>query len=452
LNNPHDINAESTVICTIIQKPEFVLYSEYLKAKYFYDKQKGAIYWAINDLFQEGITKIDDINLMNKINSNKNVKNLFGEFNSDIILELIELSTTMARNTVEEYKIAVKHIIALSFKRVLYKELKGFENKCLDESLVDLNQLNVEIYDILDNMAIEYTADDKIQLFSDVIDEIWENVQSKRNPDGTFGMLSKYPILNDYYTYQDGELTLLFARRKHGKSVFCMNETIHKLKQDIPCVYLDTEMKDELFLTRTLALLTGIEEFRIKTGNYSSSEEFEIKEAIRWFKDVPFARKYEPMWTTDKVFIYSKILKHRINYQFYIYDYIKVTDNKITSSSEQYNELGNWCNFLKNSIGGKLNVPVLTATQMNRQGDIADSDKIERYITTGLRWRPKNKEEILLDGEECGNYALSVEMNRIGDQTGEDDYLDFVFKGKTLTIEQAKKQHENKEADFMKGD
>jgi replicative DNA helicase len=338
----------------------------------------------------------------------------------------------------------------MSFKRTLYKELKGFENKCLDETFVDLNKLHVEIYDVLDTMAIEYTSDEKIQVFGNIIDEIWDSVQSKRNKDGTYGMLSKYKILNDYFTYQDGELTLLFARRKHGKSVFCMNETIHKLEQGIPCVYFDTEMKDELFLSRTLALITGIDETRIKTGNYSSSEDYQIKEAIKWFKSVPFSRKYDPSWTRDKVFIYSKILKNMINFKFFVHDYIKITENKIVSSSEQYNELGNWCNFLKNNIGGKLDVPVLTATQMNRYGDIADSDKIERYITTGIRWRPKDKEEIMTDGEECGNYALNVEINRIGESNDEDDYLDFVFKKNILTIEQAKKQHEKKEPNMMK--
>jgi replicative DNA helicase len=451
LIDPHDISAESTVICSIIQKPEFVLHSEYLKAKYFYDKQKGSIYWAISELFKEGISKIDNINVINKINGNKAVKNLFGDFNSEAINEIIELSETMARSTVEEYKIAVNNIIAMSFKRTLHKELKGFENKCLDETFVDLNKLHVEIYDVLDNMAIEYTSDEKIQIFGNIIDEIWDNIQSKRNKDGTYGMLSKYPKLNDYFTYQDGELTLLFARRKHGKSVFCMNETIHKLQQGIPCVYFDTEMKDELFLSRTLALLTGIDETRIKTGNYSSSEDYQIKEAIKWFKSVPFSRKYDSLWTRDKVFIHSKILKNMINFQFFVYDYIKITENKIISSSEQYNELGNWCNFLKNSIAGKLDVPVLSATQMNRYGDIADSDKIERYFTTGIRWRPKNKEEIIADGEECGNYALIVEINRIGESMEDDDYLDFVFKKNILTIEQAKKQHEKAEPDMMKG-
>ncbi len=447
---PHDINAESTVVCTIIHKPEFVLHSEYLKPKYFYDKQKAAIYWAISELYQDGISKIDDINLINKINSNTAIKNLFGNFNSDIINELIELSPVMARNTVKEYEIAAKTIISLSFKRLLYKKLKDFEGKCLDENYLDLNKMNMEIYDVLDDLAKDYVIDKKVQLFGEKVREVWENIKSRRNPDGTFGILSKYKVLNNYFTYQNGELTLLYARRKHGKSVFCMNELVHKLKNDIPCVYLDTEMNDELFTTRMLSLLTGIEETRIKAGAYTSSEEYQIEETLRWIEEAPFVREYDTLWTMDKVFVLSKILKRTMNFQFFIYDYIKITENKSITAFEQYNELGNWCNFLKNSIAGKLDVPVLTATQLNRQGDIADSDKIERYITTGLRWRPKSKDEILMDGEECGNYALSVEINRIGDQMEKDEYLDFVFKKNILTIEQALKQHEKEEPEHMK--
>ena len=52
-------------------------------------------------------------------------------------------------------------------------------------------------------------------------------------------------------------------------------------------------------------------------------------------------------WTMEKVYTTAKILKNKINYDFLIYDYIKVTDNKTVSASEQYNELGNWCKFPK---------------------------------------------------------------------------------------------------------
>ena len=59
----------------------------------------------------------------------------------------------------------------------------------------------------------------------------------------------------------------------------------------------------------------------------------------------------------------------------------------------KYNELGRWADFLKNSIAGGFDVPVLSAVQLNRSYEIADSDNIERYASAGVKWVPKLREE-----------------------------------------------------------
>lgn len=237
-----------------------------------------------------------------------------------------------------------------------------------------------------------------------------------------------------------------------GKSVIALNELVHKLKNDIPVAYFDTEMNDDLFTTRLLSHLTSVPESRIKSGSYSGSEEQMIEDAKQWIKTKAplFTHIYDPCWNRDKIYTRARILKYKTNFQFFIYDYIKLTDDKTTSSSEQYNELGIWADFLKNKIGGSLDVPVMSMAQLNRSEKIADSDKIERYVTTGLIWRKKTPEEIEMDGEKCGNYAVTIDFNRIGDDMDENDYLDFLFKKEILTIEECAKQHEPHVPDAMK--
>ena len=161
----------------------------------------------------------------------------------------------------------------------MYKKLQYFQKLCLDED-VDLNQLNLSIVNDVDDLSSQYVTQDKVPMYNKNIYNIWESIKSKRNPDKTYGLLSKHKILEQYFTYQDGELILVAARRKHGKSIYGMNELVHMLKQDIPCVYIDTEMNDEIFTTRLLSHLVGIEEYRIKSGNYTSSEEILINDGL----------------------------------------------------------------------------------------------------------------------------------------------------------------------------
>jgi hypothetical protein len=158
--------------------------------------------------------------------------------------------------------------------------------------------------------------------------------------------------------------------------------------------------------------------------------------------------RYDPAWTPDKIYTVCKTMKHKIDFQFMVYDYMKDTES--AAMGEQYNRLGNLCNFLKNNIAGRFHIPVLSAAQEGRanQGKnpnqmyIADSDKIARYLTVAMHWRRKTEDEVdNKDGKHCGNYCLSIPISRDSNMTADDEYLDFQFYGSTMRIEEAQ-QHD----------
>lgn len=448
---PYDISAEKGIICSLILYPNFIFEHNTLKDSHFFDKQNGALFWAIRNLVEKGIMKIDERNLMVQLNSDLAISKLIGDNVDDQIEEVVDNAPLIARTSVEEYKALVNRVVGLGFKRELYKKIKVIENKCLTDSTNDITSLHSEVMNIMDNMAINFITDEAVQNFSDKIDKIWNSVIDSRNPDGTFGIPSRWNILRNYFTYQSGELTLIAARRKNGKSVIAMNECVHLLKSGLAVVYFDTEMQDELFTTRMLSHITGIPEDNIKSGNYGKEEDKILLDARQWLKKQKLVHEYNPRWTKEAIITKCKILHNQGRLDFFIYDYIKDTSGKNTSSSDIYNELGNWCDSIKNGICGALKIPGLTFAQLNREMKIADSDKIERYVTTGCTWRKKTSEEIEKDGKECGNYCLKVDFNRIGnshEEDAEDDYIDMLFRGSILTIDVCKKQHERKDKPF----
>jgi replicative DNA helicase len=353
--------------------------------------------------------------------------------------DLIEMYKYIARDTIDEYKMLVNRVLALSFKRDMYNKLKIIENNCLDASDEDINKLYTTINNEINKLAENYIMTENIEVMGSKVDKLWEEICSRRNSNGIYGIASKYPLINNYFTYEPGELILFQARMKRGKSAFMMNETLHKLKNGIPTAYLDSEMSSRLFMERMLSALTRIPLKKIKLGDYTSTEEKLIKDAMEWIKKQPFVHHYEPTWTNENIYTICKVLKTKMNLGFVVFDYLK---SNTLSSSEQYNELGGKCDFLKNNIAGAMQIPVLAGAQLNRNNQTADSDKLERYCSVSLIWREKSNEEIITDGKECGNYSLNVKLNRLGEQMMDEDYIDFMFNGNTMTIEQAK-QHEN---------
>lgn len=440
-----DIQSESGIIGTLIFHPEFVSHTDYLLPNYFCGLENGCFYEAIQELFKNGITNIDAYNISNKMKNSNRARKVLTEYNLPSIQECIENYKYVARHSLEEYIMLANNVVELAFRRDLVSTLNNLVSNSYDMQC-GLEQLNNIVYDKLDDLTQRYIVSDGINILGEEIDTIWKEIENRRNKNGTYGIPSKYPSFNNYFTYENGELVVIQAKYKQGKSVFLMNEVVHKLKNGVPSLVIDTEMPTRLYTERLIAHLTGIEVRRIKNGDYSQEEALTIRKCIEWIKRQPFVHIYTPTISNEKMYSICKMLKHKINLSFVVFDYLKSNE---TSTGDNYNVLGAKCDYLKNNIAGELDLPVLAACQLNRNGEVADSIKINRYLSVGIKWEFKNHEMIAKDGIECGNSFAKIYVNRLGTQMQEDneeEYIDFVFDGDKMTIAEAK-QH-NKTENF----
>lgn len=437
-----DSSAEGHVIATLISHPEYMHNVSYLKDTHFYDPFNRSMHWAIRTLVESGVENIDAVNLANQISSNPGVHNIMMEYNYSIktLTEFVETSKIATRNTIEEYKLMVDTVVTLSFKRDLRSFSQQVERACEDFD-IDLGGLNDFVNTGLTKITDRYIFGADSVLFGEKVDAVWAEIESKRNADGTYGLPFKLPILNDYATLAPGDLVLLVAKTGQGKSSYFLNETIDKAKRGVCVLYIDTELSDEVFLKRALANLSGVEYKRIENGSYNDKEAEQIKKSLEFLRNSKIIHEYVPE-EFNKTQIEQMCRKWQIqeNLGLVVYDYMK-PDDKLTAA-ELANQLGKKCDFLKNTIAGKLNLPVLAGAQLNnRTDDVADSDKLTRYSSTVLKWRAKTAEEINRDGIPCGNFCFEVGKNRNGMSTPEGEYIDALFDGSHQKIEQAE-QHQ----------
>lgn len=431
------IEAEAGIIATIINSPEYVFFSEDLKPNHFSDSQNAYIYYAICELAKKGIKKIDAYNISNMLSmkdaTRKNTENI----TIPALNDLIDCSSLIARTSSEDYMVLVNIVLSKAFRRELFKELQKCEKLCYIDSDSDIK---ATIYGSLDNVLSNYSCD-SIDMFGDKVDEMWQQIEDRHKNGGVCGYPSKFPGVTEYFTFEKTELVVVCAHRKDGKSMFCLNELVDKLKRGIKCLYIDTEMSSRQHMERMIAHLTGIPVKLIKNGGYSIEEERRIKAALDWIKKQKYVHVYMPTPSKDKIFTIAKRLQAKTGLDFVIFDYIK--SQGTGSSSEIYNMMGDYTDFLKNKIAGELDIPVLAAAQLNRGGEIADSYKIEQFSSVIAIIKRKTAEEIHRDGVECGNYKFHIKLNRLGDQMSdiETDYIDLIFEGNTATFRQAAEQH-----------
>ena len=431
----NDITSETGIIATLIRHPEYSFYSEELLPNHFSNRQNACMYLALTILARENIRQADAFNIISALHSSDATKRYADELDVDELQDFIDISQSVARDTIEEYKLLVGNVMDMSFRRDTFRELRECERMCLDTNTHELEQ---KIYSTLDDVMMNYTSTTEVPQFAEVVDKCWDEIRERQNSEGCSGYLFKFPALNQYATIERGELFIFAAEAKQGKSMMLLNCAVDLLRQDLAVLYLDSELNTRMFTARVLAHLSGVEYKRLTSGRYTEEEAERIDAARAWLKTRKFTHVYIPMFDQQTIYTTIKKVSHTQGLDVLIVDYFKSLSDGDAFNS--YQELGRLTDFIKNQIAGEMNIAALGAAQLTATGKVADSAKIGRNASTIAIITDKTPDEIAEDGAECGNKKLRVILNRNGMQMSQDEYIDLQFNGNLISYEQAQ-QH-----------
>lgn len=431
----NDITSETGIVATLIRHPEYSFYSEELLPNHFSNRQNACMYLALTILARENIRQADAFNIISALHSSDATKRYADELDVDELQDFIDISQSVARDTIEEYKLLVGNVMDMSFRRDTFRELRECERMCLDTNTHELEQ---KIYSTLDDVMMNYTSTTEVPPFSEVVDKCWDEIRERQNSEGCSGYLFKFPALNQYATIERGELFIFAAEAKQGKSMMLLNCAVDLLRQDLAVLYLDSELNTRMFTARVLAHLSGVEYKRLTSGRYTEEEAERIDAARAWLKTRKFTHVYIPMFDQQTIYTTIKKVSHTQGLDVLIVDYFKSLSDGDAFNS--YQELGRLTDFIKNQIAGEMNIAALGAAQLTATGKVADSAKIGRNASTIAIITDKTPDEIAEDGAECGNKKLRVILNRNGMQMSQDEYIDLQFNGNLISYKQAQ-QH-----------
>lgn len=442
----NDIQAEASVIATLLHFPEMILHSDFLKPNMFSQTENGSIYWAIGELYKAGIDNIDCINLNNQLKSNGAVKRVMYEKGLEDIQTMIDMSEYAMRTSLPEYLELCKTVCSYAYKRELYRYSQRLMSECLSEN-VTLEELDKKAQDGLSTVTERFLVSEQIQTVGEISDEMLQSIIDRQTEDGTYGIPSKFRIFDNFFQYEPGELIMFKARMKAGKSAILMNETINACLNGVPTLVIDSELDDRSYYIRMLANISQVTVKRIKTGGWSDEESARIKQANEVIKTLPLVHRYMPVVNDDEVYALCKILKYKMNLQFLVYDYIK---GSAPTGMELSNKLGAKTDFLHNQCAGALQLCVLAACQLNREDMAAGSDQIDRYLSTSIMMALKTGEEIRNDGGlEFGNLKVRVDLNRNGALQDDDEWMSLRFIGDLMTVVDCKQPLRTEDLPFV---
>lgn len=428
------VDCEAGIIATLFIHPDYSFYSEDLLPNHFTNTENRYIYQALCSLARKDVKQIDPYIVIQELESSEATRHLAGEITPEQLYTILDNTETLVRNTVEGYKLLTAAVKDAAFRRDTFNQLRECQQLCLQRSNDDFEH---RIYQLLDDVMMEFSAATDVPPYADVVDKCWEEIENRQG-DGYAGIPFKFPALNDYATIERGELFIFGAEQKQGKSMMLLNCAVDLLKQDYAVLYLDSELNTRLFTARILAHLSGIEYKRLTAGNYTAEEKRRIMDEKEWLKTRKFTHIYIPTFDQQSIYTAVKKVRHTQGLDVLIVDYFKGKGEG--DAFDSYQELGRFVDMVKNQICGEMNIAGIGAAQATVTGKLADSAKIARNASTIAMITDKTPEEVETDGVECGNKKLRVTVNRNGMQMAQDEYIDLLFDGNHVVYEQAK-QH-----------
>lgn len=256
------------------------------------------------------------------------------------------------------------------------------------------------------------------------------------------GMSTGYPILDKQIDGMvNGTLLVIAARKKMGKSTLLTNIAIHaayRLKQ--PVLYVDTELSFKEWRSRAISTISGVKERDIKHGGYDDFTYGKLKKAGCLIEKGKLFHEYMPGYSVDKLVALYKKYRHKEKIGLIVFDYLKEPDSaSVERQRKEYQLLGDVTTKLKD-LAGQLDIPALTAVQLNRDNDIADSDRIARYADVICIWGTRGEKEAEAGGVNCGSHKLVIKDTRRGGATSEEgigyNFFKEYLKIKEVTIDQ----------------
>ena len=355
---PHSIEAEQSVIGSMLMDKDAVIVAlDMISAEDFYSKQYAILYETMLELFNEG-KEMDLVVIQDRLRE----KNVAPELSSlDFIKEIITTVPTSAN--IKYYANIVKEKSTL---RKLIKLNEDIANSCYvgSDSLEDiLARTEKDLFELLQSR----TAKD-IRTIEDIAKNVLYRIEAaSRTREVVTGIPTGFIDL-DYKTsgLQPSDLVLIAARPSMGKTAFVLNMVQHiAMKKELPCMIFSLEMSSEPLVQRMLAMETGIDSQKLRTGNLNDNDWDPLIRGVVDVSDSKIIIDDTPGISVGELRSKCRKVKLEKGLSIVIIDYLQLMTGSSKRSENRQQEISEISRSLK-ALAREIQAPVVALSQLSR--------------------------------------------------------------------------------------
>jgi len=325
-------------------------------------------------------------------------------------------------------KLFIDQIRQASARRAIYDRAEKLKQRALKDQDSDMNEFLLEAESEIRDVVIEFQVAQDVQKLGDGIGERLK--QRLLNPREVIGLKTGWKAFDKASLgLVDGELTIVGARSKVGKSTVLLNWCRKICVEDgVPVLYIDTEMYKEEQEDKLLSMLSGVPHSEIRNGmfgkdtinGYARDKIKRLQDASKKLAQAPLYHIYLPNFTLEKIQALARKYQLEYGVQLIVFDYIKLPSSNNKLGEKEYQALGYLTSGLKD-LAGQLQLPVISAVQLNRgainseeidESMIAGSDRILQLANRVCFLRKATEEEHALTG---ATHMFKIHLQRMGD-------------------------------------
>lgn len=356
---PQDVDAEKSLLGAIfISEASLPDVTEIVKPEDFYDDRHELIFGAMWNLYERH-KPVDLLTVTSELRRKKQLEKAGG---SAYLSELTNYVPTAAHA-----KAYAELVAKTAVRRRLIAAAADITEQAYDEeseTIELLGQAEKSLFEVSDKNV----KNDLVSI-SDLLSETFDHLEAlHKNKGAISGVKSGYPDYDRMTAgFHKSDLVILAARPAMGKTALSLNfaHNVATINQKAVLIF-SLEMGKEQLINRMLADASGIDSFKLETGNFSGDDFAQISEAMAELSEAPIFIDDTPGMTVLEMRTKARRAAHEHDLGLIIVDYLQLMSG--TSKRGQENrvqEVSEISRGLK-LIARELQVPVIALSQLSR--------------------------------------------------------------------------------------
>ena len=415
---PQDIQAEKSLLGAIMISdailPEILTI---IRSRDFYEERHAIIFEAMANLY-DNHKPVDLLTLTAELKSKKKIKSVGGA------AYLAELSNFVP--AAAHAKAYAEIVEKASLRRRLIQAGTEIANKAYSDD-AEVGSLIGEAERDLFNVSDKIVKSDYVAMDT-LLADAFDRIEELRNNKGALrGLKTGFRDLDKMTAgFQKGDLVIVGARPAMGKTTFAQNLAYNIATiNNRGVLFFSMEMADNEIIDRMISDVSGVSNWKIRTGNINSEEHQRLMDALGEMDNVPIYIDDTSSMTIVELRNKARRAMHDHDIGIVIVDYLQLITGDDRYKGNRVQEVTEISRGLK-ILARELGIPVIALSQLSRTvtgrdnprpllSDLRDSGSIEQDADLVLfLHRPDYYHQNEDDYEETNITELIIAKHRHG--------------------------------------